>query len=438
MALVKQGGECKVDESKTEERACEERTLNKRTLAEDTLQDSIDLSPFDRNTERANSLSRKYSMCAGEDLFAAGVADMDFAVADPILGALHARLGHPVFGYERLADGLLPALTRWLAERHRWAVSPSSVVCVSNVVHLLVMAISLFTAEGDSVIVQPPVYNRFFDVVRANGRRLLTSALVLEHGRYRMDFADLEAMASQPTARLLLLCNPHNPVGRVWSADELRKVGDICARHGVLVVSDEIHGDIVFRGHHYTPFASLGPAYARNCVACTSPAKTFNLASCSFAFAVVQDSQKRAALLAECDRLLANKNPNAFASAAMEAAYRAGGAWLEGVLTYLQRNVSVVDAYLREHLPRVRMIQPEGTFLVWLDFRRLDLDAAALHTLLREHAKWVVSPGPSYGAEGCGFARVNIACPTVRLLRALRSLDAAVQRCCTMSEPAVH
>jgi cystathionine beta-lyase len=293
-----------------------------------------------------------------------------------------------------------------------------------NILNALAIAASLFTNEGDGIIVQPPVFFDFFDIARENRRALISNPLILEDGQYRMDFDDLEQKAADPRARMIFLCNPHNPVGRVWSEDELRTLGDICARHDVLVVSDEIHGDLVFGGGRYTPFASLGPDFAANAIICLSPAKAFNIASCCSAFSVIADGDRRAAFQAENSRLTVNKN-NAFANAAMEAAYRDGAPWLDEVLVYMWANVELVADRLKG-IPGVELVEPEGTFLLWLDFRALGLEPDDLTAFLRGKAKWAVTRGQAFGPEGAGFARLNIACVRAKLDDALNDLERAI------------
>jgi cysteine-S-conjugate beta-lyase len=361
---------------------------------------------------------------SGGDLFAAGVADMDFRAPPPVLDALQRRLDHGIFGYEAVPEGLIPALTEWLYVRHGWRVKDSHILRAPNVLNALAIAASIFTSEGDGVIVQPPVFFDFFDILRENSRSLVSNPLVLEDGRYRMDVDDLERQASDPRTKMIYLCNPHNPVGRVWTKEELSTLGDICARHDVLVVSDEIHGDLTFSGRHYTPFASLGAEYARNCVTCLSPAKSFNIASCCSAFTVIADEERRKRFQAENSRLTVNKN-NAFASAAMEAAFRDGGPWLDAVLAYLEKNLELVRDRLKD-VPGVELIEPEGTFLLWLDFNSLGLDPDDLTVFLREKAKWAVTRGHAFGAQGSGFARLNIACPRAKLDAAFDQLTYAI------------
>jgi len=361
---------------------------------------------------------------AGKDLFAAGVADMDFKAPPQVLAAMQKRLDHGVFGYETVPDGLLPALTDWLSLRHSWQVDKDHILRAPNVLNALSIAASLFTREGDGIIVQPPVFFDFFDILRENHRSVVVNPLVLHQGRYVMDFEDLEQKASDPRTKMMFLCNPHNPVGRVWTRDELRRLGDICAARNVLVVADEIHGDITFSGHTYTPFASLGPEYADHCITCVSPAKSFNIASCCSAFTIIFNEGLRKAFQVENSRLTVNKN-NAFASVAMQAAYESAEPWLDQILIYLEHNLDLVKARLK-NIPGVELIEPEGTFLVWLDFRKLGFSQDDLTNFLKAGAKWAVTRGHSFGPQGSGFARLNIACTHAKLEAALTSLTNAI------------
>ena len=269
----------------------------------------------------------------GADLFPGGVADMDFKPPPAVLSAMRDRVAHGVFGYEAVPYGLLPALTGWFQDRHGWTVDPSHILRAPNVLNILAMAARVFTKEGDGVIVQPPVFFDFYDIIAENNRRLVANPLLLRNGRYEMDFAGLARVAADPNVTMLYLCNPHNPVGRVWMPAELLQLGAICRAHGVLVVSDEIHGDVTFPGHHYTPFATLSDEDARNSIICISPAKSFNIAACCAAFSIVIDANRRAMLQAENSRLTVNKN-NAFSNVAMEAAYLHGEPWLDAALAY--------------------------------------------------------------------------------------------------------
>ena len=388
-------------------------------------------SDFDFDTpieRRAVPALKTHPMVLGKDggdLFPLGVADMDFAAAPVIVQAMQDRLSHPVFGYEAVPADLYPALARWQKTRHGWDMDPAHVLRAPNVLNILGMAASTFSDAGDGIIVQPPVFFDFFDILRENHREILQNPLIHDGQTYRMDFDDLEQKAADPRAKILFLCNPHNPVGRVWRADELRQLGDICERHGVLVVSDEIHADITLEGHRYTPFAALGDRYAANSVTCLSPAKSFNLASCSSAFTVISDEARRARLQAENSRLTVAKN-NAFASAAMLAAYQKGAPWLDAALSYISANARLVHARL-DGLKGVRAPVPEGTFLMWLDFRALGLTPTEQTAFLRQKARLAVNRGEAFGPQGEGFARLNIATQRAHLERALDALVSTLE-----------
>lgn len=361
----------------------------------------------------------------GMDLFPAGVADMDFRAAPCIADAIAERAAHGVFGYETVPEGLIPALTGWLDSRHGWSVDPAHIFRAPNVLNALAMAANRFTKPGDGIIFQPPVFFDFADIIAENGRRMVENPLILREGRYEMDFDGLDRLARDPDTRMIFLCNPHNPVGRVWTREELARLGAICRHHDVLVVSDEIHGDITFPGHPYTPFATVSSEDALNSITCLSPAKSFNIAACCSAFTIVPDETRRKAFQDENSRLTVNKN-NAFASVTMLAAYSHGAPWLDAVLVYLRDNLDLVRSRLA-NIPEISLIEPEGTFLLWIDFRGLGLVPDDLTMFLRHEAGWAITRGIAFGPQGAGFGRLNIACPRSRLAGALDRLDAAAR-----------
>ena len=358
------------------------------------------------------------------DFFAAGVADMDFRAPQVVVDALQKRLDHGLFGYETLDDGLMPSLINWLDRRHNWKVDQKSILRAPNVLNSLAIAASLFTEPGDGIIVQPPVFFDFFDILKENDREIIENPLLLEKGRYLMDIDDLKEKAANPHCKMIYLCNPHNPVGRVWTSEELTKLGDICLHHNVLVVTDEMHCDLVFKPNRYIPFASLGEDYARNCITCISPAKSFNIAACCSAFTIIENEELRSAFQIENSRLTVNKN-NAFANVAMQTAYESAEPWLDDLLNYLQGNIDLFRDRLQD-IPGVGLIEPDATFLLWVDFRQLGLSADELTNFLKTNAGWAVYRGSGFGEQGAGFARVNLACTKAKLEKALDQLADAV------------
>lgn len=359
------------------------------------------------------------------DLFPSWVADMEFKSPPPVIEALVKRAQHGNFGYQYRTESLIESIVGWNQKRHNWSFKGDELVFCPSVLSAIASIVTLFTEPGDGIIIQPPVFFDFKLIIGNHQRRLIKNPLILADGLYQMDFEDLEAKAADPANRLLILCNPHNPVGRVWTKAELQRLGEICARHNVLVISDEIHADIVFSSHHHTPFASVSQAHADLAFTCLSPAKSFNIASCSSAFMVIANTERRKKVADFTNHYEINKT-NAFAHVAMETAYREGAEWLDLVLDYLHKNIEFVRDYLDEHVPGVEIIEPQGTFLLWLDFRKLGFEAPELQEFLVQKAGLALNMGHWFGREGAGFARLNIACPKSQLQKALDQLAAEV------------
>ena len=273
---------------------------------------------------------------------------------------------------------------------------------------------------------QPPVFYDFKLLIAANRRRLVKNPLKLEQGRYQMDLDHLESVAAEPENKLLILCNPHNPIGRAWSKQELSALSEICSANQVFVIADEIHGDLVYR-NRYTPLASVSRVAALNCASCVSPIKSFNLAGVANSMIVIEDDDRRDLCKSWYNRFDVNKN-NVLTNAAMLAAYSSGEDWLEQVPEYIQGNVKLLDSYLQQNIPAVKLIEPEATYLVWLDCRELGLDARQLETFLAKEARMAANPGHWFGREGAGFVRINVACPRSVLETALEQLENAVTR----------
>ncbi len=355
------------------------------------------------------------------------VADMDFPTSSLVVDALVERSRHGIFGYTEGKEEYFAAVAGWLANKHGWQVQPEWLVKTPGVVFALAMCVKAYTRPGDAVLIQQPVYYPFTEVIADNDRRVVSSDLRLtEAGRYEIDFADFEAKISENDVKLFLLCSPHNPVGRVWSAEELRRMGEICLRHGVVVVADEIHQDFVFAPHKHVVFAGLDPAFAEISVTCTSPGKTFNLAGLQISNIFIPNSELRAAFKHQV-AAAGYSQVNTMGLTACVAAYAQGEAWYHAMMDYVQGNIHFMRDFLQERLPQLKMIEPEGTYLVWVDCRALGLEEEQLEELIVHKANLWLDSGAIFGEVGKGFQRFNVACPKSTLEQALCQLEAAVK-----------
>jgi cystathionine beta-lyase len=379
---------------------------------------------FDRVIERRGTGSAKWDL-AEPDLLPLWIADMDFEAPAAVREALIERARHGIFGYGAPAPSCDEAIAAWLERRQGWAVDGEQFCFCPGVIPAVSALIRLFTLPGEGVILQTPVYYPFYECVTRNGRHIVENPLVFDGSRYAMDFDDLEQKAADPRTTAVILCSPHNPVGRVWTEEELRRFGEICLRHGLFVIADEIHGDLVYRPNRQIPFASLDEAFAASSATCVAPSKTFNLAGLQFSTIIIADRQKRERFRNEL-MALGLKRPNVFAQAAAEAAYRHGEAWLEALLEYLEGNIAFVEDFLARHLPQLRLIRPEGTYLAWIDCRALGLSAQELEGLMLHNAKVWLDEGHIFGPAGAGFERVVLACPRPILEEALKRIEKAV------------
>ena len=375
---------------------------------------------FDEVVPRRGTNSYKWDTPEEEGVLPMWVADMDFRTAPAVTEALRRRVEHGIFGYTKVPGAYYESVVRWFAGRHGWRIEPQWIVYTSGVVPALSAVIKALTRPGDKVIVQTPAYNCFFSSIRNNGCELSASPLVCREGRYTIDFDDLEARAADPQAKLLLLCNPHNPAGRVWTAGELRRVGEICLRHGVFVLSDEIHCELTYAGHDYTPFASICERFRRNSVTCVSPSKAFNIAGLQIADIIASDDGIRRRI----DRAV-NINEvcdvNPFGVVATMAAYDEGAEWLDALRAYLWENYLCVKRFFAERLPDYPILPLEGTYLVWIDCRASGVGSDRTTRLLEE-AKVLVNSGTMYGPGGEGFLRLNTACPRSLLVEGLERM----------------
>jgi len=381
---------------------------------------------FDRVIPRNGTSSFKYDerlkVFGRADVLPLWVADMDFAVPQAVQDALKARAEHPVYGYTVFPESMYEALIGWLEKRHAWPVKREWIVMCPGVVPSMHAAIIAFSQPDDAVIVQPPVYAPFHAVPKSVGCRLMLNPLKLEDGRYRFDLEQFEQCAAEG-ARLLLLCSPHNPVGRVWLQDELLDLLDICERYAITVVSDEIHADLVYPGKHHTPLARLGGGKVK-IVTAVAPSKTFNIPGLGLSALVVPDEQDRAGI-AKAFQTLHVGSANPFSNAAFEAAYLGGAGWLEALLAYLDETCRFVAEYLQQNLPQIKLIVPEGTFLLWLDCRAMGLNDKQLQRFFVEQAGVGLSPGIIFGEQGSGFMRMNITVPRKVIAEALEKIAGA-------------
>lgn len=381
---------------------------------------------FDEIIPRRGSNSYKWDSAADADVLPMWVADMDFRTAPAVREALQKRAEHGIFGYTRVPDRYYNAAIDWFRRRHGWTMQREWMLYTSGVVPAVSAVIKALTVPGDKVLVQTPVYNCFFSSIRNNECETVACPLVYEGNTYRIHFADLEKRASDPKVRLLLLCNPHNPVGRVWTREELMRIGEICLRHDVVVVSDEIHCELTFPQHDYTPFASLSDRFLQHSVICTSPTKAFNIAGLQIANITVFNSDwrqriERAININEvCD-------VNPFGVDALTAAYNEGAEWLDALRGYLYENYCYMKRFCQTHLSDFPIVELEGTYLVWMNCSALRTSSEALERQLKERAKLWLNAGTMYGAEGEGFMRWNIACPRSVLAEGLERFRKFVQ-----------
>ena len=378
---------------------------------------SCEMYNYDEIIERRGSGCYKWDIDEAQGALPMWVADMDFRVAQPIIDALKRRVEHGIFDYTLVGDRYYNAIIDWFRRRHGWTIRREWIQYTTGVVPAVSVVIKALTEPGDKVLIQTPVYNCFFSSIRNNGCEMAETRLVQDGDSWRVDFDDMEQKAADPRVKLFLLCNPHNPVGRVWTRDELLKMNDICLRHGVKVIADEIHCELVMPGYRYTPFAAVSEECQNNSITCNSPSKSFNTAGLQVANIICNDEETRQRI----DRAI-NINEvcdvNPFGPEALIAAYNECEDWIDQLNEYLWGNYLLLKDVLAKSMPEAKVTRLEGTYLVWVDIRVTGLtsDEMTAH-LLREH-HILVNSGTMYGEAGEGFIRINIACPRERILRA--------------------
>ena len=383
---------------------------------------------FEQVTDRKGTGSLKYDYgperTGREDLLPMWVADMDFRVPKEVEEAVIRRTRHGIFGYTEPDDGYYQALYSWYEQRHGWKIDRRWNTVTPGVVYAIAVAIRAFTDPGDAVLIQPPVYYPFRETVVDNGRTLIENELVLKDGRYHVDFEDFEKKIRNNRVMLFLLCNPHNPVGRVWTESELRRMGEICRKNGVLVFSDEIHGDFVYPGYRYIPFASLGEEYAEITITGTSASKTFNLAGLQVSNILISNREKRMMFRKE-HGAGGYSQSNTLGLTATEAAYRYGEEWLRELCSYLTGNLEYIRDFLKVRTPLLKLIEPEGTYLIWLDCSRIVPDAEGVRDFFEGSAGIWGDAGKIFGERSECFERLNIATPRCVIRQAMKQIEKA-------------
>lgn len=385
---------------------------------------------FDTEIDRRGKNCLKYDFAAErgkpEGLLPLWVADMDLPAAEEIKQALHEAVEHGIYGYSEVKEPYFNAVRDWMLNCHGWEVKGEWMVKTPGIVYAIAAAVRAFTKEGDGVMLQNPGYYPFGQVVRDNGRVVADNTLHEDNGRYTMDYEDMERQIVESNVKLFLLCSPHNPVGRVWTEEELRRLGEICLKHGVLIVCDEIHHDFVFPGHRHHVFAGLDERFQKITITCTAPSKTFNIAGLQISNIFIPDGKLREAFIKEIDKT-GYSQLNQMGLVACEAAYRYGRDWLDQLLVYLKGNLDFARDFIGREMPGVRLVEPEGTFLLWLDCRDLRISDDELDRLVTEKAKLWLDGGRMFGPCGAGYQRINMACPRTTLERALRQFAEALK-----------
>ncbi len=381
---------------------------------------------FDSVIDRRNTGSEKYddavTRTGTDDVISFGIADMEFRVAPAITKAFEARIAHGIYGYTAPGESYYEAMHNWYLNRFGWDTKKEWLVMTPGVMPAINIAIRALTKPDDAVLIQTPVYPRFAESILNNGRRLISCPLTHRRSKYVMnDFDDIKRLLSEKNVKLAILCSPHNPVGRVWSREELAEFSRVCRFHGVRVIVDEIHGDFTYPDVPYTPFGTLGEEAANNAVICTSPSKTFNLAGLQLADIWIPNPDIRDAFLREM-KGIGLAAPNLMGLIAAEAAYTDGAAWLDEAKNYIRGNLTYLRAFLKSNIPRMKLVEPEGTYLAWLDCRGYAISDTELERVVTKDARLSLEPGYEYGAEGSGFLRMNLACPRATLEKGLERL----------------
>lgn len=383
---------------------------------------------FDEIIDRKGTNSIKYDFAEEEkgrdDLLPLWVADMDFKLPKEVEERLEERVKHGIFGYTKAKDDYYKAVAKWFYDVHDWRIDPGWIVITPGVVYAIAAAIRAFTKKGDGVIIQQPVYYPFYNSIIKNERKAVNNELLFKDGRYSIDFDDFEKKIRENDVKMFILCSPHNPVGRVWTKEELTKLGEICLKYDVLIFADEIHGDITYPGIKHVPFVSLSENFANITIVGTAPSKTFNLAGLQLSDIIIPNEKLREKFKSELNSA-GYALPNTMGLAASQAVYELGYEWYREMLDYIYENYKFLEKFIKDELPKIKIVKPEGTYLVWLDFSRLGLTDKELEDFIVDKAKLWLDGGSMFGKKSGQFQRINIACPKETLKEALERLKKA-------------
>ncbi len=373
---------------------------------------------FDRIIDRSQTNSVKWNKFflkekfGSDDVLPLWVADMDFQCPQPIIDALKKRVDEEIFGYcWHKTPTYLDAVSNWMKSRHGWKIENDWIILSPGIVPAIYMLIQTFTNVGEKVIIQPPVYYPFFSAIENNGRILAMNQLNYENKKYSFDIDDFEKKAKDPLTKMFILCSPHNPVGRVWTEKELKKLGEICLENDILIISDEIHHDLILSGYKHTLFSTISKEFEKNTIMCTAPSKTFNIAGLKTSNIIIPDENLRESFFNTISKRNSAMSPNVFGITALIAAYNEGEEWLDQVLKYIEANFSFLKEFINENLPNIDYIEPEGTYLAWLDCNKLGMNEETLSMMILKKAKVALDDGKIFGPGGEGFERINVGCP---------------------------
>ncbi len=381
---------------------------------------------FDQVIDRRSSNSLKWTEC-DQDIVVQDLGDMDFKAPQPVIEAIKKRVEHGIYGYAQRPESYYHAIMEWIYQRHEWEIERDWLIYTPGVLIALAVALRTLSRPGDKIIVQSPVYHLFFNIIRNNGRQVLINPLQMVNNRYEMDFEDLEVKLEDTRTRILLLCNPHNPTGRVWEEDELKTLAHLCLKHNVIIISDEVYSDIIFKDHRHVPIANLDKKISKKTITCISPGKTFNLSGVRASTIIIENPVLRNPFthaMIDMDLDISN----IFDVIAIETAYRQGAEWLDQVLAYLEGNLDFLSSYLQERIQRIKLIRPQGTFLAWLDCQGMEMDAIALKRFMLKKARVRFSDGVIVNPGARGFQRMNFACSRTVLKLVLENIEMAIDQ----------